>query len=349
MMDKKILSKWATNFLHLFPAETAHHLSIALLKMFSAANETRDLDLTIFPQELLGLKFAHPLGLAAGFDKNAEVFPNLLNMGFSFVEVGTVTPNPQPGNPLPRVFRLRKEQAIINRYGFNSKGLATMLENLQTFSAKGIIGVNLGKNKTSEGIEDFIICAKVLAEKADYFTINVSSPNTPGLRDLQTPSALKEILAGIRDVIQPKKIPLLVKISPDISFEQLTLLVEFLLEEQVEGMIISNTTISRENIDEKYLHEAGGLSGPPLKQRSTELLRRAFQIAKGQLTLIGCGGISTGKDAYEKLCAGADLLQIYTAFIYQGPLVIRQILSELQMILARDGIRNIREIIGSLE
>ncbi len=348
----KILNQLTTQFLHCFAPETAHHLAIKMLRHLPAQNVLSDIDSNIFSQELLGMKFTHPLGLAAGFDKNADVFDKLGQLGFSFVEVGSVTPRPQPGNPKPRLFRLPEQQAIINRYGFNSEGLDYMAQHLQQYPRTCITGINLGKNKeTTNYADDFLRNAEVLCTLGDYFVVNVSSPNTPGLRDLQTPEALAPIIDGIQDIIRRKKpgLPLFVKISPDMTVPQETALLEFLITKAVNGIIISNTTLSREGVEgSKNAAEAGGLSGPPLKERTTAMLRRAYKITQGKLVLIGCGGISSGLDAYEKLRAGADLLQIYTSFVYHGPLVIRKILVELAELLKRDGVKNVREIIGHL-
>jgi dihydroorotate dehydrogenase len=331
-----------TWFLHKLPPEAAHHAAIKLLRIFPVENVAHNIDTRLLAQELMGLYFSHPLGLAAGFDKDAEVFDKLGQIGFSFVEIGSVTPRPQPGNPKPRLFRLTEQQAIINRYGFNSQGLDCVAENLQRYPRTCITGINLGKNKeTVEAIDDFLLGAEKLAAQANYFVINVSSPNTPGLRDLQNPIVLEPIIDGIKKL---SAVPLLVKISPDMTIEQESALIEFLVKKNIDGIIVSNTTVSRAGVKST---ETGGLSGPPLYELSTVVLKRVYRITQGRIVLIGCGGISSGQDAYEKLCAGADLLQFYTAFIYQGPQVIRRILLELKALFERDGIKNIREIIGS--
>ncbi len=343
----------ATHALHLLPPEAAHEVAIKLLRWMPARSVIADLDLKILQQEFCGLSFPHPLGLAAGFDKHAEVFDKLGLLGFSFVELGSITPRPQPGNPKPRLFRLPQQQAIINCYGFNSKGQDYAAQCLQKYPRTAITGINLGKNKTTvNAADDFLQGAEHLITQADYFTINVSSPNTPGLRDLQTSEALDPIIDGVRAIMQNKKrkVPLFIKLSPDIPLQQESSLIEFLVAKAIDGIIISNTTSSREGVENnEYAAQSGGLSGPPLKARSTAMLRRVYNITQGRVLLIGCGGISTGLDAYEKLCAGANLLQLYTALIYQGPLVIRKILLELQAILSKNGIRQLAEIIGSKE
>jgi dihydroorotate dehydrogenase len=342
--------KCVTAILNQLPPEIAHDLSIKLLRTFPVKNVLANLDVSGLSQSLMGMDFIHPIGLAAGFDKQAEVFDQLGKLGFSFLEVGSVTPKPQFGNPRPRLFRLPKQQAIINRYGFNSKGLSYFAKHLQKYQHTCVVGVNLGKNKDSVNYcDDFLQSAEVLIENADYFTINLSSPNTPGLRELQHPEAIKPVIDGIAEISlrKEKKIPIFIKISPDMTIKQETTLAEFLLEQPITGIIISNTTVARNGVEgSRYANEQGGLSGQPLKTPSTEMLRRIYRIVSKRLMLIGCGGINSGQDAYEKLRAGADLLQIYTAFVYEGPLVIRKILLELKSLMARDGVTNIREVIG---
>jgi len=342
---------FVTQCLHSLPPETAHDISIKMLRYLPVSNVIANLDLNEFSQDLLGMHFTHPIGLAAGFDKHAEVFDKLGRLGFSFVEIGSITPRPQPGNPKPRLFRLTEQQAIINRYGFNSKGLGYAKNQLKKYQRACITGVNLGKNKeTINYIDDFLKGAETLIDHADYFTINVSSPNTPGLRDLQTAETLAPIIDGMRAIMEQQStlVPLFVKISPDMTFAQETALIEFLTEKAVDGIIISNTTIQRNGVEKSiYRSEQGGLSGPPLQSCTTEMLKRAYKITQGRLLLIGCGGIRSGQDAYEKLCAGANLIQLYTAFIYQGPLVLKRILVELKTLFANNNIKNITEIIGS--
>jgi dihydroorotate dehydrogenase len=342
---------FATKILHQLPPETAHDVAIKTLRYLPVKNVTRNLDLTGLAQNLLGLQFPHPIGLAAGFDKHAEVYDKLGKLGFSFIELGTITPRPQPGNPKPRLFRLTEQQAIINRYGFNSKGLGHAINHLRKYKRTCITGINLGKNKdTVKYIDDFLKGAETLLDHADYFTINVSSPNTPGLRDLQTAEALAPIIDGVRAIMQQQAriIPIFVKVSPDMSFEQETTLIEFLTEKAIDGIIISNTTIHRTGIENSaYKSMQGGLSGPSLHAPTTAMLKRAYKITQGRIVLIGCGGVRTGQDAYEKLCAGASLIQLYTSFIYQGPAILRQILTELKTLLARKNVNNIADIVGS--
>jgi len=346
------MSNVMLKLLHRLPPEHAHHTAIKLLKYFPIKNVIEDLHLNEFSQTNRGMHFFHPIGFAAGFDKDAEVFHQLGAMGFSFVETGTVTPNPQPGNAKPRVFRIPEKEAIINSYGFNSKGAANAAMNIQKKNPQGILGVNLGVNKESKNpIDDFIKGAEIFIslQKAHYFTINVSSPNTPGLRDLQKPEYLKEIITGVKSVINQKNytIPLWVKLSPDMPLEEETRLIEFLSMHSIDGIIISNTTVARPELTQTHWENVrGGLSGKPLKSLSTLMLKRAYQITRGHIPLIGCGGISTGADAFEKICAGANLLQLYTSFIYHGPMVLRAILMDLKKLFIQHGIKNITEIIG---
>jgi dihydroorotate dehydrogenase len=343
----------ALKFLQSLSPETAHHAAIHLLKWVPVKNVIDDIHLHEFAQICMGLHFSHPIGFAAGFDKDAEVFHQLGKIGFSFVETGTITPFSQPGNPKPRVFRIPEKEAIINSYGFNSKGAAYASNNIKKIYPHSILGVNLGINKnTINPIDDFLKGVETFVglNNVHYFTLNVSSPNTPGLRDLQTPEYLKEIITGLKDIIKQKNLspPLIVKLSPDMSLQEETKLIEFLLEIKIDGMMISNTTLSRPGLEKTaWASLPGGLSGKPLKSLSTEMLKRAYHITRGQIPLIGCGGVSTGQDAYEKICAGANLLQLYTAFIYKGPLVLRNIIMDLKKIFAGLGIKNISEIIGS--
>lgn len=345
------MHSFATKLLHQLPPETAHDLAIKVLRFLPVKNIVANLDLGMFAQDIMGLHFAHPLGLAAGFDKHAEVFDRLGQLGFSFVEIGSVTPRSQPGNPKPRLFRLAEYQAIINRYGFNSKGMAYVAQQFQQRKKTCVTGINLGKNKdTNDPIEDFIKGAEQLAAYADYLVVNVSSPNTPGLRDMQSSTVLGPMIDKIKNIIaqQHRTIPLFIKLAPDLGIDQEAALVEFLVAKKVEGIITSNTTLSREGVEKSnYAQEMGGLSGPALMTRSTEQLKRIYQITRGRCVLIGCGGISSGRDAYEKLRAGANLLQLYTAFVYQGPWVIKRVLTELKQLLERDGVKSLQEIIGS--
>ncbi len=285
-------------------------------------------------KEILGLNFSNPIGLAAGFDKDAKLFDELQCFGFGFIEIGTVTPEPQDGNPKPRLFRLKKDEAILNRMGFNNDGLELVVSRLRRKSSNLIIGGNIGKNKTtpnSDAINDYCICFEKLFDYVDYFVVNVSSPNTPNLRELQKAEPLLKILNKLQQ-LNSKKIkrkPILVKISPDISFEQLDSLIDTVNKSKIDGIIATNTTISRDNLNyEKNKIDNlgnGGISGKPLTQKSNEIISYIRKNTIKGFVIIGVGGILNGDDALEKIRAGADLLQIYTGFIYKGPSLIKNI------------------------
>ena len=288
-------------------------------------------------RNVFGLDFKNPVGLAAGFDKNGEFIEELANFGFGFIEVGTVTPLPQPGNDKPRMFRLPADEALINRMGFNNKGVEVLARKLQSVKRDGlIIGANIGKNKNTpneDAVSDYIKCFDALFDVVDYFVVNVSSPNTPGLRALQEKEPLKNILHTLQQRNKKNDIsrPILLKIAPDLTNDQLDDIVEIVQETKIAGVIASNTTISRDNLHspENIRNEAGGLSGKPLTKRSTEVIRYLSQKSNQSFPIIGVGGIHSGKDAKEKLEAGASLVQIYTGFIYEGPGLVKRILKEL--------------------
>ncbi|KAJ9183141.1 hypothetical protein P3X46_007045 [Hevea brasiliensis] len=364
----------------LLDAEVAHTLAISAAARGWVPREKRS-DPSILELEVWGRKFSNPIGLAAGFDKNAEAIEGLLGLGFGFVEVGSVTPVPQEGNPKPRIFRLREESVIINRCGFNSEGIVVVAKRLGAQHGKrmldetsstssspsygmkqggkagpGILGVNLGKNKTSEdATADYVQGVHTLSQYADYLVINVSSPNTPGLRMLQGRKQLKDLVKKVqaaRDEMQwgeEGPPPLLVKIAPDLSKEDLEDIAAVALALRLDGLIISNTTISRSDSIMKYpvAEEAGGLSGKPLFSLSTDVLKEMYILTRGKIPLIGCGGISSGEDAYKKIRAGATLVQLYTAFAYGGPALIPQLKTELAECLQRDGFKSILEAVGA--
>lgn len=303
----------------------------------------------------LGLNFNHPIGLAAGFDKNAECVQQLLNVGFSFVEAGTVTMEPQSGNLKPRLFRLREDQAIINRLGFNNSGIKCFERNLERRSNRqvgGVVGINIGKNKdVNDPISDYVKLIKHTYLLADYITINISSPNTPHLRELQKKEILERLLIAINSEISTidKSIPtpILLKVAPDINDQQKESIVSLALKYKVDGIILTNTTIGlREGLHSSNKIEYGGLSGKPLFDLSTQVLGEMYKFTNDKITLIGCGGIFSGEDAYKKIKAGASLLQIYTAVIYNGFGVIDKINLELIELLKRDGFSTIKEAIG---
>ena len=327
----------------LLPAEKAHYFTVNLLKLslkvpFSKLlfKKLFCLETPLIQRTVFGIDFPNPIGLAAGFDKNATCFNEMEYCGFGFVEIGTVTPLAQDGNDKPRLFRLKKDKAIINRMGFNNNGMLEAVENLKRKSpnSKMIIGGNIGKNKITSNenaIDDYIVSFKALFDYVDYFVVNVSSPNTPDLRALQEKEPLKKILAALQTVNEsyPKKKPLLLKIAPDLSNEQLDDIVEIMLELKMDGIVATNTTIQRTGLlaDDLQVEKigAGGLSGKPLSQRSTEVIRYIHQKSNGAFPIIGVGGIHSVEDALEKLDAGATLLQIYTGFIYEGPMLNKRI------------------------
>jgi dihydroorotate dehydrogenase len=363
----------AVGSLQLLPPEAAHRLAIWALGrgLVPALPQEEHVGLTT---SLLGYPLPNPLGLAAGFDKDAEALPGLARLGFGFLEVGTITPRPQRGNLRPRLFRLRRQRALINRMGFNNHGLEAARKCLSARDpAWGVIGANIGAGRDSEDpITDYVACLAGLYELVDYVTINVSSPNTPGLRALQTRSRLKALLAAMkaeRDRLAsmpPSRFPaaavarrpaaseppvhhkpLLLKIAPDLSAADEAAIAELALAFGVDGLIIANTTIARPDIvTGRRRDEAGGLSGTPLFLRSTEQLARLFRLTAGRLPLVGVGGITNGADAYAKIRAGATALQLYTALVYQGPAVIGRVLGELTKLLERDGVAHYHDAIG---
>ncbi|WP_162427159.1 quinone-dependent dihydroorotate dehydrogenase [Pontibacter pudoricolor] len=289
-------------------------------------------------RELFGLKFPNPVGLAAGFDKDAKLIDELGNLGFGFIEIGTLTPKGQEGNPKPRLFRLPEDQAIINRMGFNNEGVDAAVARLRNRKSKVIVGGNIGKNKVTpneEALNDYLYCFKALYDVVDYFVVNVSSPNTPDLRALQEKEPLQQLLLALQEQNSkmPKPKPLLLKIAPDLNEAQLNDIIEIAQEAKLSGIIATNTTISRDGLHttSQKVQEigAGGLSGKPLTKRSTEIIRYLRQHLPQTIKLIGVGGIMTAEDALEKLDAGADLVQLYTGFIYEGPSLISQINKKL--------------------
>ncbi|MBM3550377.1 MAG: quinone-dependent dihydroorotate dehydrogenase [Alphaproteobacteria bacterium] len=317
----------ASPFLRLLDAETAHRATIAALKTLPPrAPPPDDPRLAV---SAFGLDFPNPIGLAAGFDKNAEVPDAMLGLGFGFVEVGTLTPRAQPGNPRPRALRLVEDHAVINRYGFNNDGHAPALARLSKRAPRGIVGVNIGANKdAADRVADYVAGVSALADVASYFTINVSSPNTPGLRDLQEPEALSELLARAieaRDAARIRR-PLLLKIAPDLTLDQLDSVVRVARERRIDGMIVSNTTISRPlTLRSPLAKESGGLSGAPLFDLSTRMLAQAFLRVDGQFPLIGVGGVDSAEAALAKIEAGATLVQLYSALVYEGPALVARI------------------------
>ncbi len=301
--------------------------------------------------QALGFDLAHPLGLAAGFDKNAEAVGPLLNCGFSFVEVGAVTPRPQYGNLKPRLFRLSEDEAAINRFGFNNDGVEAVRKRLflKAHPARGPIGINLGANKTSEDrVADYVTVLTRLANCADFFTVNVSSPNTSGLRDLQERTALEGLLRAVlaaRDAAAEGK-PVLLKLAPDLSDAQLGDVIDVCVESGVDGIVATNTTLARDGLASAHAGEGGGLSGQPLFERSTDVLREIARITEGQLPLIGVGGVGSAAQAYAKIKAGASMVQLYTALSYHGMGLVPEIVTGLARLLERDGFSRIEDAVG---
>jgi dihydroorotate dehydrogenase len=342
-----LLSALATPALRLLDPEQAHTIAIRALALGIAPPAPRP-DPQALAVTALGRRFSNPIGLAAGFDKNAAAGPALLRLGFGFVETGTVTPLPQAGNPKPRIFRLTEDRAVINRLGFNNAGLAVYLGNLRRLSARAIpLGANVGINKAgADPVRDYPALIAAVAPLVDYAVINVSSPNTPGLRDLQSEGQLRAILQAVATVAD--RPPVLVKVAPDLSRDGLAAVVETCVEQSVQGLIVGNTTISRPpGLKSEHARETGGLSGEPLRALSTAMLARASLLARGRLLLIGTGGISTGRDVLTKIQAGASLVQLYTAFIYHGPALIPRLKTELLAALRAERIANVQDAVGT--
>lgn len=325
--------------------ENAHHLVLRALKHGFVPPQPRR-DIPSLRTTVFGLDFPNPVGLAAGFDKHAEAINPLLAQGFGFIECGTVTPLPQTGNPKPRLFRLPENRAIINRMGFNSHGADVFEANFRAVVRKGIVGINIGKNKVStDAVADYITLLKRFAGLGDYITLNISSPNTPNLRDLQQRGPLEDLLGAVRET--GVTTPILLKIAPDITDTDKEYIAEMALKYALDGLIVSNTTISREGLkDTLHAAESGGLSGVPLFKLSTQVLKDMYRLTGGKIPLIGAGGTSNGAEAYAKIRAGASLIQIYTSLIYNGFSLINRINRELATLLEKDGFRHISEAVG---
>ncbi len=339
----------ATRALRLMPAEAAHRATVALAGTFGPLLPGAPADDPRLAIAVLGLRFANPVGLAAGFDKDAQVPDAMLKFGFGFVECGTVTPKPQSGNPRPRLFRLTEDGAVINRMGFNNGGMERAAERLARRRRRGIVGINIGANKDSaDRIADYRACFARLAPLADYVTVNVSSPNTPGLRGLQNRDDLTRLLSALTEDRQrlSLRVPLLLKIAPDLDGHALDDIAAVTGEAGIEGLIVSNTTIARPpSLRSPLAREQGGLSGAPLFEPSTHVLREMRRRVR--LALIGVGGISSGADAYAKIRAGASLVQLYSALAFRGPGLVARIKRDLLALLARDGFSRIAEAVGA--
>ncbi|XP_074103048.1 dihydroorotate dehydrogenase 2 [Cotesia typhae] len=352
--NEKFYNEVLMPLVKLVDPEIAHNLAVTAAK-WGFISEPKTPDSSALNQKVFGLKFSNPVGMAAGFDKQGEAIKGLTKMGFGFVEIGSVTPNPQPGNPKPRVFRLNEDKAIINRYGFNSEGHEAVYKRLielrRDSNFTGIIGVNLGKNKTStDPVADYVEGVKKFSDVADYLVINISSPNTEGLRDLQGKEHLEKLLSLVNSVRQSMKSnpPLLLKLAPDLTNNQRQDVADVIQKSKckVDGLILSNTTITRRDLSSEHKNETGGLSGAPLTDLSTDLIADMYKRTNGKIPIVGVGGIFSGKDAFDKIKAGASLIQIYTSYAYHGPPIVQKIKKELNDIIVLNGYSSITDAVG---
>ena len=338
-------------FLFNIDPETAHDLAIKSLKFNPLPSKMFEVeDEQMLKVQLLGKNFPNPIGLAAGFDKSAEAYNSLLRLGFGFVEVGTVTPLKQFGNPKPRIFRLKDDDALINRLGFNNDGIEIIKNRIKSNDKKGILGVNIGPNKeTKDQKNDFCLGLKNFFDIADYITVNISSPNTEGLRDFHEQEKLKNLLLALNKIKKENKtdISLLLKVSPDIEDNYISEIVDVATNNDIAAIILTNTTNgNRDNLRSEIKKEKGGLSGKPLQEISTNMIKKFYKQLNGKIPIIGVGGVDSGKSAYEKITAGASLLQLYTGFVYKGPSAAKDIKKGLIQILKAEGLNNIKEAIG---
>jgi dihydroorotate dehydrogenase len=340
---------FGATLLRCLPAETAHRATLKLVRLAAPILPAPVPDDPRLKVRALGLDFPNPVGLAAGFDKNAEVPGAMARFGFGFIECGTVTPRPQAGNPRPRLFRLGEDRAVINRMGFNNAGMLAVARNFAMRGNCGIVGINIGANKDSaDRIADYAQVFDMLGPLAEYVTVNVSSPNTPGLRGLQNRDELTrllQVLTGVRDK-KPVRVPILLKIAPDLDGRALDEIADVVRKSGIEGLIVSNTTIARPPLTSHHAAEGGGLSGKPLFLPSTQVLAAMHQRLDGAVTLVGVGGISSGEEAYAKIRAGASLVQLYSALVFEGPGLVARIKRELLRCLDRDGFANVTDAIG---
>jgi dihydroorotate dehydrogenase len=344
------------------PPETAHDLALRTLPFFLASGIIKkDSGWSLGKLKRFGLEFENPIGLAAGFDKNGVAADSLARLGFGFIEAGTVTNHSQPGNPKPRLFRLPEDRALINRLGFNNCGAAQLAVNIRAHRPECVIGVNLGKSRSvplSDAAQDYLASLDAVYEVADYIAINVSSPNTPNLRELQQPNLLAELLSALQERNMtlakaqslPQSKPLLIKIAPDLSEKEIEAIIDVALNMKISGIIATNTTVSREGLvtptGRVQACGEGGLSGSPLQEKSNQVIAFIYRATRGRLPIIGVGGVFTAADAWTKICAGASLVQLYTGFIYEGPAVVRRINQGLSEIIRREGFNSLDEAVG---
>ena len=338
-------------FLFSLDPETAHDLAIKTLKINPFPSKMFEVeDEQMLKIKLLGKNFPNPVGLAAGFDKSAEAYNSLLKLGFGFVEVGTVTPLKQFGNPKPRIFRLEGDGALINRLGFNNDGIEIIKNRIKSDGKKGILGINIGPNKaTKDQKNDFCLGLKNFFDIADYITINISSPNTDGLRDFHDQEKLKDLLLTLNKIKKENKtdIPLLLKVSPDIRDNDVSEIAGIAMKNDISAIILTNTTNgNKDKLVSENKKEKGGLSGRPLQQLSTNLIKKFYKQLNDKIPIIGVGGVDSGKSAYQKIVAGASLIQLYTGFVYRGPSTAKDIKKELIQILKTEGIKNIKDAVG---
>ena len=346
-----MFSKLRTLLFKLDP-EKAHNLAIQSLKFNLVSNIfDENKNDPIFKTKIFDKEIDNPIGMAAGFDKNAEVYNPLFRLGFGFVEVGTITPLKQYGNSKPRVFRLVEDEALINRLGFNNHGAEVVLDRIKLNKKLGLLGINIGPNKDSNNrMNDYLIGLKTFHRVADYITINISSPNTENLRNFHEETKLQELL---KSIIKEKnnlnsKVPIAVKISPDIDENQINLISEILLENEIKAIIISNTSdSSRDLLSDIQKHQKGGLSGKPIEKKSNLLISKFYKLLKGKIKIIGVGGVDSGQTAYDKFLAGADFVQLYTGMVFKGPNIAGIIKKDLKELLIRDGVKNFTEIVGN--
>ena len=332
--------------------EKAHTLAIKSLKFNLIPNvfDEHKND-SIFQTKIFGKDLDNPIGMAAGFDKNAEVYNALFKLGFGFVEVGTITPLKQYGNPKPRVFRLVEDEALINRLGFNNHGAEIVKERIKRNKKLGLLGINIGPNKdSSDRLNDYLIGLKTFYDDADYITINISSPNTENLRTFHEGNKLQDLLKAIMTERKNLKsnVPITVKVSPDINEDQVNQITEILLEHEIKAIIVSNTSeATRDKLSNIQRHQKGGLSGKPIEEKSNHLINKFYKLLKGKIKIIGVGGVDSGQAAYDKFIAGADFIQLYTGMVFKGPNIAGIIKKDLKELLIRDGVKNYTEIIGN--